>query len=49
MKMARYSFSGSMPFNVATNKHLEKLPPVVLDKDEKCHDQGCNDFRSELV
>ena len=25
---------------VAINKHLEKLPPVVLDKDEICHDQG---------
>ena len=34
---------------VAINKHTEKLPPVVLDKDEICHDQGCNDIRSELL
>ena len=29
------------------DKHLEKLPAVVLDKDEICHDQGYNDIRSE--
>ena len=53
MKVARYSFSGSIPSKferkLCRNKHLEKLTPVVLDKDEICHDQGCNDIRSELL
>ena len=34
---------------VAINKHLKKLTPVVLDKDEICHDQGCNDIRVGVV
>ena len=39
MKVPRYSFSGSIP------AHLEKIATtVVLDKDENCRDQGCNDI-----
>ena len=44
MKVARYSFSGSIPslsINYsAINKHLEKLPPQM----KICHGQGCNDI-----
>ena len=50
MKMARYSFSGSIPakFEHKLRGHKQRFgknaTTVVLDKDEICCDQGCNDI-----
>ena len=51
MKMARYSFSRSIPakFEHKLRRHKQTFvkiaTTVVLDKDEICCDQGCNDIR----
>ena len=50
MKMARYSFSRSIPakFEHKLRRHKQTFvkiaTTVVLDKDEICCDQGCNDI-----
>ena len=48
--MARYSFSGPVPtkFEHKPRRHKQRFGKiaitVVLDKDEICNDQGCNDI-----
>ena len=51
LKVVRgYSFSGSIPpkFEHKLRRHKQRFgkitTPVVLDKDEICYDQGCNDI-----
>ena len=49
MKVARYSFSGSIPakfeHKLRRHKHLEKLPLHLFQiKMKICYDQGCNDI-----
>ena len=48
--MARYSFSRSVPpkFERKLRRHKQRFgkidTTVVLDKEEICYDQGCNDI-----
>ena len=50
-KVDRYSFSWSIPpkFGIAIHRHKQRfgiiITTMVLDKDENCYDQGCNDIR----
>ena len=50
LKVARYSFSRSIPpkFERKLRRHKQRFGKiditVVLDKDENCYDQGCNDI-----
>ena len=50
MKMARYSFSRSVPAKFEhklrrrKQTFVEIATTVVLDKDDICCDQGCNDI-----
>ena len=50
MKMARYSFSRSIPAKFEhklrrrKQTFVEIATTVVLDKDDICSDQGCNDI-----
>ena len=51
VKVARYSFSGSIPpmFEHKLRCHKQSFgkiaTTVVLDEDEICYDQGCNGIR----